>query len=125
MFFVRARQSHKLLVRCPFILSEAYVHREARALNSEVKAVYRVSLPQHERQLLYFQTGLYGNMIGKEKSARERAEELAIKIYKLQNVEDFQEFRKIMYRIITDLHARLNEIENMIEEQNKILKDMR
>jgi len=64
-------------------------------------------------------------MIGKEKSARERAEELAIKIYKLQNVEDFQEFRKIMYRIITDLHARLNEIENMIEEQNKILKDMR
>ena len=64
-------------------------------------------------------------MIGKEKSARERAEELAIKIYKLQNVEDFQEFRKIMYWIITDLHARLNEIENMVEEQNKILKDMR
>jgi len=33
-------------------------------------------------------------MIGEEKSARERAEELAIKIYKLRNVEDFQEFRK-------------------------------
>ena len=64
-------------------------------------------------------------MIRKEKSARERAEELAIKIYKLQNVEDFQEFRKIVYWVITDLHARLNEIENMVEEQNKILKDMR
>jgi len=64
-------------------------------------------------------------MIGEEKSARERAEELAIKIYKLRNVEDFQEFRKIMYWIITDLHARLNEIESMVEEQNKILKDMR
>lgn len=64
-------------------------------------------------------------MIRKEKSARERAEELAIKIYKLQNEEDFQEFRKIVYWIITDLHARLNEIENMVEEQNKILKDMR
>jgi len=64
-------------------------------------------------------------MIRKEKSARERAEELAIKIYKLQNVEDFQEFRKIVYWVITDLHARLNEIENMVEEQNKILKNMR
>jgi hypothetical protein len=64
-------------------------------------------------------------MIRKEKSARERAEELAIKIYKLQNVEDFQEFCKIVYWVITDLHARLNEIENMVEEQNKILKDMR
>lgn len=69
--------------------------------------------------------GLYGNMIGEEKSARERAEELAIKIYKLRDVEDFREFRKIMYWIITDLHARLNEIESMVEEQNKILKDMR
>ncbi len=64
-------------------------------------------------------------MIGEEKSARERAEELAIKIYKLRDVEDFREFRKIMYWIITDLHARLNEIENVLEEQNKILKDMR
>jgi hypothetical protein len=64
-------------------------------------------------------------MIGEEKSARERAEELAIKIYKLRNVEDFQEFRKIMYWIITDLHARLNEIENMVEEQNKLLKKMK
>jgi hypothetical protein len=64
-------------------------------------------------------------MIGEEKSARERAEELAIKIYKLRNVEDFQEFRKIVYRIITDLHARLNEIENMVEEQNKLLKKMK
>jgi hypothetical protein len=64
-------------------------------------------------------------MIRKEKSAREKAEELAIKIYKLQNVEDFQEFRKIAYWVITDLHARLNEIENMVEEQNKIIKDMR
>jgi len=64
-------------------------------------------------------------MIGEEKSARERAEELAIKIYKLRDVEDFREFRKIMYWIITDLHARLNEIESMVEEQNKILKDMR
>jgi len=64
-------------------------------------------------------------MIRKEKSARERAEELAIKIYKIQNVEDFQEFRKIVYWVITDLHARLNEIENMVEKQNKILKDMR
>ena len=64
-------------------------------------------------------------MIRKEKSARERAEELAIKIYKLQNVEDFEEFRKIVYWVITDLHARLNEIENMVEEQNKILKNMR
>ena len=88
-------------------------------------AVHRASLNWHERQSLYFQTGLYGNMIGEEKSAHERAEELAIKIYKLRNVEDFQEFRKIMYWIITDLHARLNEIESMVEEQNKILKDMR
>jgi len=64
-------------------------------------------------------------MIRKEKSAREKAEELAIKIYKLQNIEDFQEFRKIVYWVISDLHARLNEIENMVEEQNKILKDMR
>ena len=64
-------------------------------------------------------------MIRKEKSAREKAEELAIKIYKLQNIEDFQEFRKIVYWVITDLHARLNEIENMVEEQNKLLKKMK
>ncbi len=64
-------------------------------------------------------------MIGEEKSASERAEELAIKIYKLRNVEDFQEFRKIVYWIITDLHVRLNEIENMVEVQNKLLKNMK
>ena len=69
--------------------------------------------------------GLYGNMIGEEKSAREKAEELAIKIYKLNNIEDFQEFRKIVYWIFSDLHARLNEIENMVEEQNELLKNMR
>lgn len=64
-------------------------------------------------------------MIREEKSAHERAEELAIKIFKLRDMEDFQEFRKIVYWIISDLHARLNEIENMVEEQNKKLKDMR
>ncbi len=64
-------------------------------------------------------------MIGEEKSARDKAEELAIKIFKLRDVENFQEFRKIVYWIFSDLHARLNEIEKMVEEQNKILKDMR
>ena len=125
MFFVRTRRSHKLLVRGPYIPSEAYIHREACAPDSEVKAVYRVLVKQHERQLLYLKTGLIGNMIEKEKSAHERAEELAIKIYKIRDVENFQEFRKIVYWIFSDLHARLNEIENMVEEQNKLLKDMR
>jgi hypothetical protein len=64
-------------------------------------------------------------MIKKDKTAHEKAEELAIKIYKLQNLEDFEEFRKTLYWVISDLHARLNEIENMVEKQNKILKNMK
>lgn len=94
-------------------------------MDSELKTVLRALLNRHKRQLLYFQTSLCGNMMGKEKTARERAEELAIKIYKLRDVEDFQEFRKIAYWIFSDLHARLNEIENMVEEQNKLLKNMK
>ena len=125
MFFVRMQQSHKFLVHCPFISKKAYVYREARAVDLELKAVHRALLNRHKRQLLYFQTGLCGNMMGKEKTARERAEELAIKIYKLRNEEDFQEFRKIVYWIFSDLHARLNEIENMVEEQNELLKNMK
>lgn len=125
MFFVRMQQSHKFLVHCPFFPIKAYVYREARTVDSEVKSVHIASLNRHKRQLLYFQIDLCGNMIGKEKTARERAEELAIKIYKLRNEEDFQEFRKIVYWIFSDLHTRLNEIENMIEEQNKLLKNMK
>ena len=77
------------------------------------------------RQLLYFQMNIYRNLDKKDKTAHEKAEELAIKIYKLQNLEDFEEFHKILYWVISDLHARLNEIENMVEKQNKILKNMK